>query len=174
MQTVEEKIIYLERFDAAADRWFEGKYEHEEKEALRKTLNEMLPIARTLIQGAGCLKLISCGPPPAIGGMAISNANPFDMFFENYYGISFIPKIRDMTQQTIGVLHSHIEESKVNTKFKKIALELPVPEKVTLIWIAHNVPMKLWFMAAGILAATFVLGVKASTFGFIREIFGLS
>jgi hypothetical protein len=174
--TIEQKIACLERFDAAANRWFKGEYGLEGKEAIRKSLNEMVPIARTIIQNAGCLKLISVGPPPALGGVVIRNVDPFDMFFQDCYGISLIPNTRDMTQQAIGVLRSgHLEEAKVNTKSEMAASskQLSLPEKVTLNWLVHNVPITLWLMGAGLLASAFSLGVKASTFGFIREIFGL-
>jgi len=174
--TVEEKIACLEHFDAAANRWFRGEYEPEEKEALRKSLNEMLPIARSIIQSAGCLKLISVAPPPAIGGVVMENVNPFDMFFQSCYGMSFIPRIRDMTQQAIGILRSgHFEEAKVDAKSQELVPSKPLsfPEKVTPSWLAHNVPISYWFMGIGLLASAFALGIKASTFGFIREIFGL-
>ena len=174
--TVEEKIACLECFDVAADRWFRGAYEPEGKDALRKLLNEMAPMVHSIISDAGCLKLMSVAPPPAIGGVVMKNINPFDMLFQNCYGMSFIPNIRDMAQQAIGVLRSgHFEEVKVNAQLQELApsKQLALPEKVTLNWILHNVPIKLWLMGAGILASVFVLGVKASTLGFIREIFGL-
>ena len=46
---------------------------------------------------------MSASHPPAIGGPILKNVDPFDMIFENYYGILFIPNIRDMSQQAIGI-----------------------------------------------------------------------
>jgi hypothetical protein len=37
---------------------------------------------------------------------------------------------------------------------------LPAPDKVTVDWLAKNVPVGLWAAAAGILAATFLLGAS--------------
>ena len=51
----------------------------------------------------------------------MENVNPFDMFFQRCYGMSFIPNIRDMTQQAIGILRGgHFEEAKVNAKPQEI------------------------------------------------------
>ncbi|NOU01350.1 MAG: hypothetical protein HOO95_07245 [Gallionella sp.] len=171
MQTVEEKIACLERFDVAVTRWFEGKYDPEGQDVLRKSLNEMMPIARNITHSVGCLQLMSVAPPPAIGGMVLNNINPFDGLFQTYYGQSLIPNIRDMTQQAIGLLRSgRLEEVKEIPRNS----HLPLPEKVTLAWLALHVSMKHWFMVVGILAAVFMLGVKVSTIGFIRELLGLS
>jgi len=43
-------------------------------------------------------------------------------------------------------------------KIKK-TLEMPNPDKVTLAWLFHNVPIKFWWWLAGILIAAFILGI---------------
>ena len=176
-QSPEEKITLLEQFDSALERWFNGKVDQEGgKEALRKSLNEMTPMARALIREARCHKLMSASPPPAIGGPVLRNVDPFDMLFESYYGMSFIPNIRDMTQQAIGVLRSgRLEEVKQEPQKKEAVFykELAAPEKVTLIWLLRHVPVKLWLLAGGVLFATFTLGIKASTWSFVKEILSL-
>ncbi len=166
----------LEQFDSTLERWFNGEVDQGGRESLRKSLNEMAPMARALIREARCHKLISASPPPAIGGPVLQNVDPFDMLFENYFGISFILTIRDMTQQAVGVLRSgRLEEVKEEPEKKEAVVykELAAPEKVTLIWLVHHVPVKLWLLAGGILFATFTLGIKASTWAFVKEIFSL-
>ena len=175
-QSPEEKITLLEQFDSDLEGWFNGKAVQGGREVLRKSLNEMVPMARTLIREARCQKFISASPPPAIGGPVLQNVDPFDMLFESYYSMSFIPTIRDMTQQAIGVLRSgRLEEVKVEPERKDAVVykELAAPETVTLIWLVRHVPVKLWLMAGGALLAVFTLGIKASTWSFVREILSL-
>lgn len=175
-QSPEEKITLLEQFDSGMERWFNGKVEQGDREALRKSLNEMAPMARALIREARCQKLISASPPPAIGGPFLQNVDPFDMLFESYYGMSFIPTIRDMTQQTIGVLRSgRLEEVKEEPQKKEAVVykELTAPDKVTLIWLVHHVPVKLWLLAGGVIFAAFTFGIKASMWSFVKEILSL-
>ena len=172
----EEKITLLEQFDSGMERWFNGKVDQGGREALRKSLNEMAPMASALIREARCHKLISASPPPAIGGPVLQNVDPFDMLFEIYFGMSFIPTIRDMTQQAIGVLRSgRLEEVKEEPEKKEAVVykELAAPEKVTLIWLVHHVPVKLWLLPVGALVAAFTFGFKASTWAFVKEILSL-
>ena len=111
-----------------------------------------------------------------IGGPIIRNADPFDMIFENYFGMSLIPAVRDMTQQAIGVFRSgRIEEIKKEPREREDAViyrELAPPEKVTLLWLVRHVPVSLWLIAGGLLLAAFTLGMKASTWPLLRELFG--
>lgn len=50
---------------------------------------------------------------------------------------------------------------------------LPVPERVTLRWLFHHVPVGLWLSAATMLGSSFVAGVQSSRLSFVREAFGL-
>lgn len=98
------------------------------------------------------------------------------MLFESYYGMSFIPTIRDMTQQAVGVLRSgRLEEVKEEPQKEEAVVykELAAPEKVTLIWLVHHVPVKLWLLAGGGVLAAFTLGIKASKWSFVKEILSL-
>lgn len=172
-QSPEEKIALLEKFDSDLERWFKGDVGQSDKPSLRKSLNEMASMARVLIREARCHKLISAAPPSAIGGMAINNVDPFNMLFESYYGMSFIPTIRDMTQQTIGVLRSgRLDEVKEEPQKEEAVVykELPVPEKVTLVWLFHHVSVTSWLLAVGALIGAFTLGIKASKWSFVIEI----
>jgi len=175
-QSPEEKITLLEQFDSALERWFNGKAGEGDRDALRKSLNEMAPMARALIREARCQKFVFASPPPAIGGPVLQNVDPFDMMFESYYGMSFIPNIRDMTQQAVGVLRSgRLEEVKEEPQEREAVVykDLAAPEKVTLTWLVRHVPVTLWLLAGGVLLGAFSLGIKASTWSFVKEILSL-
>jgi hypothetical protein len=176
-QDLEEKIALLRQFEELLGRKFDGKYQPEGPDELRRKINEMAPRARRLLIEARCLKTMSASPPPAIGGPVLQNVDPFDMIFENYYGMSFIPNMRDMTQQAIGVYLAgglpEKEKSEPDNREHVVYKQLEVPEKVTLGWLAQNVPIKFWLMAGGIVLAAFTLGIKASAWRFVQEILGL-
>jgi len=176
-QDLEEKVTHLKEFEDLLGRWFNGKYQPEDQDALRRKINEMAPRARGLLIEARCLKTMSASPPPAIGGPLLQNVDPFDMIFETYYGMSFIPNIRDMTQQAIGVYLAgglpEKEKSEPDNRKHVIYKQLEVPEKVTLGWLVQNVPIRIWLMAGGMVLAAFTLGIRASKWRFVQEIFGL-
>lgn len=50
------------------------------------------------------------------------------------------------------------------------AVELAVPERVTVVWLARHVPIGLWLTAGGILVAAFLLGAAAGQTGAGRAI----
>jgi hypothetical protein len=50
---------------------------------------------------------------------------------------------------------------------------LPVPERVTLRWLYHHVPIPLWVSALALLGASFTAGIQASRLAFVRDVFGL-
>ncbi len=106
----EGKIEYLDRFCALLTDWFEGCYGERSEQTLRREINEMAPRAKNIIKDAGCLQLMNFAPPASIGGVAIQNADPFDVLFTDYYGRSVITDVIDMTHRAIGVL----KDSKVN------------------------------------------------------------
>ena len=172
-QTVKERIELLEDFDAALARWFHGSAGENEQE-LRRSLNEMASVARTIVAECGTGKLITIAPPAMVGGAILRNLDPFDMIFDSPYGASLIPTLRDAIQQALGVLRSgRFEEVKSRTKkARPVSTQLPAPEKVTLKWLFHNVPYTFWMMAAGALFAVFAFGVKAASWSFVQEILG--
>lgn len=45
-------------------------------------------------------------------------------------------------------------------------------EKITLLWLVHHVPLKLWISAFGIVAFVFLAGVQVGQTGFVRELLG--
>lgn len=109
----EARITLLDEYRSAIKRWFNGQYEPEGKDNLRSVINRHNRIIRNLVYEAGCLKLITAAPPPAIGGIVIRDADPFDIIFESFWGASVIPNIVDMIDQAIGV-YQHVQ---ANTGF---------------------------------------------------------
>lgn len=51
-------------------------------------------------------------------------------------------------------------------------LESPEFEKVTLLWLVHHLPVKLWISALGIVAVGFVAGVQIGQISVVREFLG--
>ncbi len=100
-QAPEEKIDILNKLDRLLERKFNGEYEEDDAASIRKKINEIFPIARKIVIDTNCFKLLNITPPPAIGGAVIQNMDPFDTIFESFYGMSFIPNIRD-TIETHG------------------------------------------------------------------------
>jgi len=119
-----EKIDLLQKFDSYIERWVKGDYGEDGKECLRKEINELAPQAKIIVRETGCRKLISATPPPAIGGPALQNIDPFDMLFQNYYGMSFLFSLRDIIQQSIGVLKT----GKLPTSTTNASLDIKEPD----------------------------------------------
>jgi hypothetical protein len=55
---------------------------------------------------------------------------------------------------------------------KSTKLESPEFDKVTLLWLVHYLPLKLWISALGIVAFVFVAGMQVGQIGLVREFLG--
>ncbi len=100
---IDARISLLREFGDLAQRWFNGNYEPEGRPELRRQINRLLVPARRAVLEAGAMKLITIGPPPAVGGLVAQNTDPFRNFFEDFWGISLIPTVIDAVDQAIGV-----------------------------------------------------------------------
>lgn len=107
------------------------------------------------------------------------NVDPFNMIFTDYFGSSVIPSLRDMVQRAIGVYQSggpQVSDEQQPEETENITLQgeepIPVPIKITLKWLIDHVPIKLWAMGVGLLVAAFLLGIKAASWEFVKEIIG--
>lgn len=105
MTDSQERIERLSEFRKYLDRYFQCVDMREQPE-LRRLINLGRAAAEQEIIEAGQMKLITIGPPPAIGGLMIKNANSFNMLFDAPYGMSVIPSAIDMIDSTIGVMES--------------------------------------------------------------------
>lgn len=70
----------------------------------RRYLNENAHSVRREVLEAGCLQKFTISPPPAIGGLVMQNVDAFDMMFNDAWGMSLNPPLRDMIDKTIGAL----------------------------------------------------------------------
>lgn len=110
MEDLDQRIENLNRFLALLDEWTQT-YSEESRTAINRVKRS---VQREVIE-AGCLFTMTISPPPAVGGMVMQNVNPFDMIFEHVYLRSLNPQVRDMVNQTIGVL----EDWKTNPPTEK-------------------------------------------------------
>lgn len=62
------------------------------------------------------------------------------------------------------------EAPKPMEKNKK--LESPEFDKITLPWLVHHLPLKLWISAIGIVAFVFIVGVQVGQISVVREFLG--
>jgi len=89
---------------------------------IRAWLNERAqPIRREVLE-AGCLKTFSLAPPPAVGGLAITGADPFDMMFNPQYGSFLRPHLIDILDQTIGMLRAAPKPDEMGTTVTATAM----------------------------------------------------
>jgi len=155
----QESINKLTEFNSLINDYFNGNYKNEQE--LKSKINKLIPIAQELVIKSNSLKLMTMAPPPAIGGMVIKNFNPFDMLFTSFWGISIIPDVSDMIEQSIGKYENGL------VSFTKVATEkepIEYTNKITLKWLWDNVPIKFWIGSISILIAVFLLGYQASNF----------
>lgn len=163
---IDEQIAFLQSFNADILAHFDG---HKDG-ALRVRINRGIPRARDILARAGALKSVSLSPPPAIGGMIVRNADPFEFILQDYFGMSMAPMVSDMIEQAIGILDSpeyrrdaeHVNKRK--PKRSKEPISVPLPDKVTLSWLVRHVPIKFWLWLIGIVTAAFGVGVKLAPF----------
>lgn len=163
---IDEQIAFLQSFNADVLAHFHG---HQEG-ALRVRINRGIPRARDILARAGALKSVTLSPPPAIGGMIVRNADPFEFILRDYYGMSMAPTVSDMIEQAIGILDSPeyrrdaADLSGRKQKRPKEPVSVPLPDKVTLSWLVRHVPVKFWIWLIGIVTAAFGVGVKLAPF----------
>ena len=105
----EKRLVLLQQFRTSAKRWFNGDYKDNGREGLRSEINRDLIAVRQLVLDAGTMKLMTIGPPSAIGGMVVENADPFQNFFNDFWGMSMIPAVLDCVEQAAGVYQHMLE-----------------------------------------------------------------
>lgn len=93
------KIERLRRFKQLLEEWSRTRTSD-----LRSRINEEKHSVRREVLEAGCLKHVTIGPPPSVGGLVMNGVDPFDMIFNPPWGRSLIPIVEDMVDETIGAL----------------------------------------------------------------------
>jgi hypothetical protein len=92
------------------------QHEQTRHAALREWLNQNVHWVRREIIEAGCHKLLTISPPPAVGGLIMRGVDPFDCMFEAPYLMSLVPVICDMVDNTIGILRNPLPIRQSPTK----------------------------------------------------------
>src|SRR5690554_1027468 len=99
MNDQDSKIHRLRRFVELIEEW-----EATRSSEARSEINRLKRAVERDVIEAGCLKTMTISPPPAVGGLIMRNVNPFDHIFEQIYLRSLNPVVKDMIDETIGVL----------------------------------------------------------------------
>jgi len=121
---IDARISLLREFRELARCWFSGEYDSEGKSELRQKINYLLVPVRRAVLEAGTMKLLTIGPPPAIGGLVAQDMDPFQNFFESFWGVSLIPKVLDIVDQSIGVYEFAANGSDLVSLESKEALDI--------------------------------------------------
>ena len=95
----DERIEKLNNFLTLINEW-----EKSHSEEVRARINQTKNLIQREVLETGCLHTMTISPPPAVGGMIMQNVNPFDMIFERVYLQSLNSHVRDMINETIGVI----------------------------------------------------------------------
>ena len=123
---IEEKITRLEGFKRLLVNW--QKSHSSDK---RSQINQDRIWVRREVIESGCFHTLTIAPPPAVGGLIMRNADPFDMIFDPPYMQDMIPTVLDMIDQTIGALR--IEPSHSVTEKVRIEVDADIQKGYAFI-----------------------------------------
>jgi hypothetical protein len=113
------KIQTLSLFKENISRWFNGQYNSSEIEQLRSQIKLNVQYVHSIVMETGSLRLMPTIPPSATGGLVIRDYDPFINILGNSgYGVSFIPAIIEMIDESIDVLKSPTYLGKLLTKLQ--------------------------------------------------------
>lgn len=115
---IDKRIKFLTEFRKYVTYWCRDMGSSEEQADLRRQLNKMLIPARKAVFDAGALRLMTIGPPPAVGGVVAKNIDPFENFFQCFWDTSLTNVVIDSVDQAIGVYEQALEDPDlVNFKY---------------------------------------------------------
>jgi hypothetical protein len=123
---IEEKITRLEAFKRLLATW-QKSHGADTRSQINK---DRIWVRREVIE-SGCFHTLTIAPPPAVGGLIMRNADPFDMIFDPPYLQSMIPTVVDMIDQTIGALR--IEPSAPVTEKVRVEVDADVQKGYAFI-----------------------------------------
>ena len=109
---LEDRINLLHQYKKAIIAWDKANND-QEKATLRTFINQNTQAVKHEVQEARCYKKMTIGPPPAVGGILMSNICPFDIMFDCPYSLSLVPCIVDMIEQAVGVMSSSDYKTKM-------------------------------------------------------------
>ena len=123
---LDSRISLLTEFKTALQKQFHNDYTEEHESELKSFINRNLVVVKNAIRDAGTQKRITIAPPPAVGGLVIQNADPFDDPFGTYWGFSVIPTAIDSIEQAIGVYEHMKSEVSVESSNLKAEAQIDI------------------------------------------------
>lgn len=133
----------------------------------RTAINQNVVQVKKIIRIAGTYKTISITPPPLVGGVVMSDIDPFDILFSAPYGMTLeiYNLVIDIIDETIGVLKANpncVEEFEEKIQKKQARSYAKNNESTTIqtpkVFISHNTEDVDF--AKEIIAMLVALGVK--------------
>lgn len=99
-----EKLHLLSLFKQDLSYWYEGADSLDDSQQLRTRIRQNVNLVREIVAETYCLKLMPTNPQ-SNKGLVVRDCDPFDKILNTpYYGVSFIPAIVEMIDETIAVL----------------------------------------------------------------------
>ena len=123
---IEEKITRLEAFKRLLVTW-----QKSHSSDTRSQINQDRIWVRREVIESGCFHTLTIAPPPAVGGLIMRNADPFDLIFDPPYLQDMIPTVLDMIDQTIGALR--IEPSHPVTEKVRVEVDADIQKGYAFI-----------------------------------------
>ena len=128
---------------------------------LAMTRERNTPTVRKLVRRAGCSKVMTVSPPPAVGGLVMRGVSPFDCVFEGPYGMNMVPALRDMIDQCVGVIQAGDLPGKIFVQI--VTLNIPTGARC-------RVPSKSVQSVTLTRPSTVFVGLMSATFTALRMI----
>jgi hypothetical protein len=115
-----EKIKILSLFRDNIYRWFNGQCELPDAKQLRGQIEQDVQDVRSIVAETCCLRLVPKFPPSQ-GKLVVRDYDPFNCVLENSYhgGVSFIPTIIEIIEDSITVLKSSKYLAKMTVNLEK-------------------------------------------------------
>jgi hypothetical protein len=135
-------------------------------DTLRTAIVKKSSIVQKLVHKAQAGRTITIAPPPAVGGVIIRNANPFDLIFQDFYGVDIIGTVVDCIDEAIGRIE-HDEGFSVEPKPNKNPSQSTKNDLTTNVTITKEISKILgmpqeafWPLLVAIVGASFYIGLR--------------
>jgi hypothetical protein len=112
------------------------------EEDYRSFINRHIVAVKNAVREAGTLRLMTVGPPPAVGGFVAQNIDPFDNILIDFWGRSMIPVVIDCVEQAIGVYEHMQSEDGLVSLLNREAIDIESAIERSLRPAFRNAPPK--------------------------------
>jgi len=149
-------------------------YSRTRADTLRSEIVKKSSIVQKLVHKAQAGRTITIAPPPAVGGVMIRDANPFDLMFQDFPGVNIIGTVVDCVDEAIGrIEHDEgfsIEPKPINST------QATKNDSVTRVTITKEVSKILgmpqeafWPLLVALIGGMFYLGLRLGQTKFDSE-----